>query len=127
MTILASLIKAYENPKEFQSFVKLNKGAKLTKSSVCDDAFVNKNVQQSQKLSQAFDSFSNAPGVNSSLYKSYDFLSEPKPGYTAVKKDVLDLQEAGYSELDILAALGERHDKELIPRVLEDLKRKGLY
>ena len=127
MTILASLIHAYENPKAFNNFVKLNSRLAFTKSQSNDCDFDYENTQQSQKLSQVSDSLSKSPILNDSLNKSYDFLSEPKPGYTAIKKDVLTLQDAGYSDIDILSILGEKHDKELIPRVLKNLKQKGLY
>ena len=124
MNILATLISNYMlGSSAFKLNVKGYANAALTKSSIP----TTQNNEQCQKVSQLRDPLSESPSLNKSLKETYEFLPEPKSGYSAIKRDVAGLIEAGYTDLDIMVFLGENHDKALLDRVVEDLRKKGLF
>lgn len=128
MDILATLISTYQlDPSAFRLNHKDYSKPTLVKSAPLSQNSKTTNTKQNQRVSQHVDPLSPSPSLKNSLSESYEFLAEPLSGYTAIKNDVLSLLEAGYSDLDILTALGEKHNKLLIDRVLDDLRRKGLF
>ena len=129
MTILAQLISNYSlNSKEFRlNNIKDNSSRILINYHITSKNYTPENNQSNQRVSQAIDPFNSDLNLNQDLKESYDFLEEPRGGYSLIKRDVLALVEAGYSDLDILMAMAESYDRLLVERVLDDLCKKGLF
>ena len=84
------------------------------------------NLEQNQKLSQVSDNLIEGLNLDNTLDKTPVFENS-KSGYSAIKALVEDMIDSGYSDLDIMIAVGENFDRELSQRVLADLRTRGIF
>jgi hypothetical protein len=53
-------------------------------------------------------------------------LKTPVVGYSEAKSFFKDLLERGFEDIDILVAMNEKFDRQLVEIVLQDCRRQGL-
>lgn len=83
------------------------------------------NCQVFHRVVSQADMFSDTPALDTQVDVS-ELQIIGKPGYSEAKQLVQNMINSGYEDLDILIKLGEEFDRELVERLVVDLRRKGI-
>lgn len=88
---------------------------------------LNNNIsQQNHKVSQDLNTSFDISTFDSRV-DFPEFVENPKSGYSQIKHVVENMLKQGYSDTDILLTVNERFEKDIAERVLEDLRKKGIF